>query len=199
MTSQLQIKLVTKQSDYTVPESVLEVPENVSTKELNLLLNSLLKGDVGEDEFEEFDFLLLGELIRTPLSQHIEAKSSSLEQVHEIEYFIKYPAPTPENSLIHDDWISGVDTINKWILTGCYDATVHIWGTDGEHKLTIPGHTAPIKSVAWLKCAVISVDVALAEWGGGTTLLAFYESISIAYTLGNKGGVTDGLYWSMVQ
>ncbi|XP_055948151.1 ribosome biogenesis protein WDR12 homolog [Argiope bruennichi] len=151
MTLQLQIKLITKQPDYSVPETVLEVPENVTTKELNLLLNSLLKGDVGEDEFEEFDFLLLGELIRTPLSQHIEAKSSSLEQVHEIEYFLKYPAPTPENSLIHDDWVSGVDSMNKWILTGCYDATVHIWGTDGEHKLTIPGHTAPIKSVAWLK------------------------------------------------
>lgn len=36
------------------------------------------------------------------------------------------------------------------ILTGCYDSTIHIWTTKGKRKLTIPGHTAAIKSVAWI-------------------------------------------------
>lgn len=36
------------------------------------------------------------------------------------------------------------------ILTGCYDNTVHIWTSKGKHKLTIPGHSAPIKSVKWI-------------------------------------------------
>ncbi|KAG8187402.1 hypothetical protein JTE90_016946 [Oedothorax gibbosus] len=150
MTSQVQIKLVTKQADYAVPESVFSVQDNVTVKELNLLVNSLLK--LEEEDIEEFDFLLLGELLRSTLAEHLEAKNATIEEVHEIEYFVKYPAPSPENSLIHDDWVSGVDAAHKWILSGCYDATVHIWGIDGEHKLTIPGHAAPVKSVAWLKC-----------------------------------------------
>ncbi|GFY74702.1 ribosome biogenesis protein WDR12 homolog [Trichonephila inaurata madagascariensis] len=153
MSSQLQIKFVTRQTDYAIPETVLSVADNVKVKELNLLVNSLLREENSEDvKNEEFDFLLLGDLIRTTLLEHLESKKALSEPVHEIEYFIKYPAPSPENSLIHDDWVSGVNAMNKWILSSCYDATVHIWGTDGEHKLTIPVHAAPVKSVAWVKC-----------------------------------------------
>ena len=36
------------------------------------------------------------------------------------------------------------------ILTGCYDNTVNIWTIKGTHKLTIPGHTAPVKAVTWI-------------------------------------------------
>lgn len=36
------------------------------------------------------------------------------------------------------------------ILTGCYDNTVNVWLVNGKHLLTIPGHTAPIKAVAWI-------------------------------------------------
>ena len=36
------------------------------------------------------------------------------------------------------------------ILTGCYDNTLHIWTSKGKHVLTIPGHTSPIKAVAWI-------------------------------------------------
>ncbi|GFT72088.1 ribosome biogenesis protein WDR12 homolog [Nephila pilipes] len=151
MSSQLQAKFVTREEDYAIPDSVLSVPDNVTAKELNLLVNSLLFPEKSENDGKEFDFLLLGELIRTTLSEHLETKNATSEQVHEIEYFIKYPAPSPENSLIHDDWVSGVNAMNKWILSGCYDATVHIWGIDGEHKLTIPVHGAPVKSVAWVK------------------------------------------------
>jgi len=35
-------------------------------------------------------------------------------------------------------------------LTGCYDNTLHIWTVKGKHHLTIPGHTSPIKAVAWI-------------------------------------------------
>lgn len=44
------------------------------------------------------------------------------------------------------------------ILSGCYDSTIHIWDINGEHKLTIPGHTAPVKSVAWLKCGKVALN-----------------------------------------
>ncbi|GIY64628.1 ribosome biogenesis protein WDR12 homolog [Caerostris darwini] len=155
MTSHLQIRLITKQPDYAIPDTTLTVPDTVTTKELNQLVNSLLiSKETGENTSEEFDFLLLGELIRSPLTEHLELKNIVTDQVHEIEYFVKYPAPSPEISLTHNDWVSSVNAIDKWILSGCYDATVQIWGTDGSHKLTIPGHTAPVKAVAWLKCDV---------------------------------------------
>ena len=38
----------------------------------------------------------------------------------------------------------------SFILSGCYDNTVNIWTTEGEKLLTIPGHSGPIKSVAWV-------------------------------------------------
>ncbi|KAJ8878640.1 hypothetical protein PR048_019223, partial [Dryococelus australis] len=36
------------------------------------------------------------------------------------------------------------------ILCGCYDNTLHIWTTKGKHNLTIPGHSGPIKAIAWI-------------------------------------------------
>ena len=36
------------------------------------------------------------------------------------------------------------------ILTGCYDNTIHIWDVQGEHILSLPSHTSPVKCVAWV-------------------------------------------------
>lgn len=36
------------------------------------------------------------------------------------------------------------------IVTGCYDNSLHLWTTKGVHKLAIPGHTSPVKAVAWV-------------------------------------------------
>lgn len=36
------------------------------------------------------------------------------------------------------------------ILTGCYDNTLHLWTKSGDHHLTIPGHSGPVKDVAWV-------------------------------------------------
>lgn len=35
-------------------------------------------------------------------------------------------------------------------MTGCYDNTLHIWTSKGKHHLVIPGHTSPVKAVAWI-------------------------------------------------
>lgn len=71
----------------------------------------------------------------------------------ELEYVEKYPSPKPEDSLIHDDWVAAVAGLNRYVLSGCYDNTVNIWTTEGEKLLTIPGHSGPIKSVAWVAVA----------------------------------------------
>ena len=36
------------------------------------------------------------------------------------------------------------------VVTGCYDNTVNIWRAEGGKVLVIPGHTQPVKAVAWL-------------------------------------------------
>lgn len=50
----------------------------------------------------------------------------------------------------HDDWVSSVAVLGDLVLTGCYDNTVNIWSVAGTKTLVIPGHTQPVKTVAWL-------------------------------------------------
>ncbi|KAF7987879.1 hypothetical protein HCN44_003742 [Aphidius gifuensis] len=148
---QMQIRLVTKQQQYSVPDYPLSLSSTTTIKELNILVNQLLKDSATEETSEiEFDFIVCSELLRAPLIEHINERGVSTEDVVEVEYLEKHPPPEPQDCLIHDDWVSAVAVCGKWILTGCYDSSLHIWTTKGKRTLTIPGHTAAIKSVAWI-------------------------------------------------
>ncbi|XP_011312673.1 ribosome biogenesis protein WDR12 homolog [Fopius arisanus] len=147
---QLQIRFVTKQDQYAVPDYPLSVPATVAPEDLNTLLNTLLQETTNLSVPISFNFLIAAEFLRLPLSAHINDHGLSTEEVISIEYIEKHPPPEPKNCLIHDDWVSSVAVAEKWILTGCYDNTLHIWTSKGQHKLTIPGHTAPVKAVAWI-------------------------------------------------
>lgn len=123
----------------------------MSTVELNTLVNTLLQeSGAVDDKPVEFEFLVLGEFLRLRLGAHLRERSISFEDVIQIEYVERFPVPEPQDCLLHDDWVSAVQTYDKWILTGCYDNTVNIWTVDGKHLLTIPGHLAPIKAVTWV-------------------------------------------------
>lgn len=136
---------------YAVPDIPYSIAANVSTAELNTLVNTLLQeSGAGDAQPIEFEFLVLGEFLRLRLGAHLRERSISFEDVIQIEYVERYPVPEPQDCLLHDDWVSAVQTYDKWILTGCYDNTVNIWTVDGKHLLTIPGHTAPIKAVTWV-------------------------------------------------
>lgn len=74
----------------------------------------------------------------------------SFEDIVEIEYVERFPAPEPQDCLLHDDWVSAIQANGEFILTGCYDNSVNIWNMKGEHKLTLSAHDAPIKGVAWI-------------------------------------------------
>ncbi|XP_011502838.1 PREDICTED: ribosome biogenesis protein WDR12 homolog isoform X1 [Ceratosolen solmsi marchali] len=132
-TPQIQIRFVTKQQQYAVPDYPLSVPTSIIISELNVLVNELLK-----------------EFLRTSLIEHIIERAISIEEVINVEYIVKHPPPEPQDCLIHDDWVSAVSMCEKWILTGCYDNTLHLWTAKGKHHLTIPGHSSPIKAVAWI-------------------------------------------------
>ncbi|KAK0087216.1 hypothetical protein PV325_001458, partial [Microctonus aethiopoides] len=149
-TPQIQIRLITKQTQYAVPDYPLSVPTTIIPDELNILVNELLKDAIKDGKGIEFDFLVCSEFLRTSLCEHVTERGVSTEDVIDVEYLEKHPPPEPQDCLIHDDWVAAVAVCEKWILTGCYDNTVHIWTSKGKHKLTIPGHSAPIKSVKWI-------------------------------------------------
>jgi len=157
----VQVKFHTKQTKYAVADIPFSLLASVDTPELSQLINGLLKEKrddganasvEGETEWRnvEFDFLLDGDMLRVPLNALVKEKNISTESVIELEYVEKYPSPKPEDSLIHDDWVAAVAGMKSFILSGCYDNTVNIWSTEGEKLLTIPGHSGPIKSVAWI-------------------------------------------------
>ncbi|XP_033220036.1 ribosome biogenesis protein WDR12 homolog isoform X2 [Belonocnema kinseyi] len=135
---------------YAVPNYPLSVPTTVVISDLNALVNELLKESDLVTQEVEFDFLISSEFLRSSLVEHIGERGISTEQVVDIEYVEKHPPPEPQDCLIHDDWVSAVAVSGKWILTGCYDNTLHIWTSKGKHILIIPGHTSPIKAVSWI-------------------------------------------------
>lgn len=150
---QVQIHLKTKQEQYAVPDVPYSVEGYVTATELNNLVNTLLEQASlfpSKPATVEFDFIVIEEYLRGRLCDHIREKGVSFEDVIEVEYIERFPAPEPKDCLLHDDWVSAVMTNNKWVLTGCYDNTINIWTIKGKHVLTIPGHSMPVKSVAWV-------------------------------------------------
>lgn len=150
--AQLEIRFLTKQKQYAVPDSPYSVAANITCIELNTLLNELLKESRPDGKWNpvEFDFLVNNEILKVPILEHLEERNIPGEGTIIVEYVERYPAPDPQDCLLHDDWVSAVEVNNKWILTGCYDNTLHLWSSKGKHTLTIPGHSGPIKSVAWI-------------------------------------------------
>jgi ribosome biogenesis protein YTM1 len=123
----------------------------VTTKDLNTLLNTLLRESQNEMFTEvEFDFLIKGEFLKHSLGKHLKDREISFEDVIDIEYVERFPAPEPMDCLLHDDWVSAIQANGEWILTGSYDNTVNVWSMKGEHKLTLNGHEAPVKGVGWI-------------------------------------------------
>lgn len=150
--TQLQIRFVTKQDQYSVPDTPFAVDSTVTTSELNSLLNQLIQESTIDENFKkvDFDFLAAEQFIRTNLGEHIASRGVSSETVIDVEYVERLPAPQPQDCLLHDDWVAAVHVSENWILTGCYDDTVHLWTHKGKHKLTIPGHTMAVKAVSWI-------------------------------------------------
>lgn len=98
----------------------------------------------------DFDFLVRGEFLKNKLSNFLKERDISFEDVIDVEYVERFPAPEPMDCLLHDDWVSAIQSNGDWILSGSYDNTVNIWNMKGEHKLTLSGHDAPIKGVGWI-------------------------------------------------
>jgi ribosome biogenesis protein YTM1 len=98
-----------------------------------------------------FDFLCFNQLVRSSLEEHIREKDESLlESIVDIEYIERFKGPEPEDALIHDDWVSACRSLGDTILVASYDTKVHLWNNQGEHLTSLPGHTAPVRSLAFI-------------------------------------------------
>lgn len=64
----------------------------------------------------EFDFLIGGEFLRTSFNDHLKSKDISTENTIDVEYVERFPAPEPEDSLNHDDWVSAAHCFQEWCV-----------------------------------------------------------------------------------
>lgn len=159
---------------FAVPDIPYSIQANVTSKELNNLLNTLLQEcspDIADSNVE-FDFLVKSEFLKYSLGKHLKERDVSFEDVVEIEYVERFPAPEPQDCLLHDDWVSAIQANGEWILTGCYDNSVNIWNMRGEHKLTLNGHEAPVKGVAWIS---LNEDVGMFATGSKDQTILIWE------------------------
>ncbi|KAL1512498.1 hypothetical protein ABEB36_002081 [Hypothenemus hampei] len=149
--SQLQIRLITTQDIHAVPDIPLTVPITIDTKALNKLLNQLLK-ESNHDylKTKQFDFLAVNHIIRLPLNEHLQEHNVSTEATVDIEYIERTPAPEPQESILHEDWVSSIQSSEKWILTGCYDHSVNIYTHHGKPIASIKDHLEVVKGVTWI-------------------------------------------------
>jgi len=180
---QLQIKLKTTQESYAVPDSTLSVPENVDPEKLNKLIKSLLNN---VENIPEFDFFLSDDLLRTTLGEFIKDREDiTSEHVLEVLYLEQKAAPEPQDSVNHDDWVSGVDIHSGLILSCSYDNTVCLWDAkDGTKKLQIPGHVGPARAVAF-----INVD----EDKNAVFASASYDQTVVLYKYCNQTNSIEGM------
>lgn len=101
---------------FAVPDVIYSLPIDIDGKLLNDTVNQLLTESRTEHTTPiEFDFIVEGELLRTTVIEHLQEKAISTESTVNIEYVQRTPPPEPEDSILHDDWISGIHTCDgKW-------------------------------------------------------------------------------------
>ncbi|KAH7645716.1 ribosome biosis protein wdr12-like protein [Dermatophagoides farinae] len=142
-------------SKYAIPSIPINIKSSSTAKEFDNVIKALIKDGNKKINLKqvEFDFLINGKLLRQTIEEFIKNENISTEIQIEIEYFVKCEPPKPHKSFLHNDWVSSVDTIDEWILSGCYDSSAHIWNVkNGHHEIAIPApHTSSIKAVKWIR------------------------------------------------
>lgn len=173
---QVQIRLKTVNEAFAVPDSAVSVPDNVGPEKLNKLVKSLLSHL--EDEVPDFDFLISDDLLRTSLAEFIQSRDDlSPEHTIEVLYVEQKAPPEPQDSVNHNDWVSGVDVNNGLILSSCYDNTVCLWdASNASKKLQIPGHVGPAKAVVFIHVDPVTKDATFASGSDDQTVVLYKYS-----------------------
>lgn len=148
---QVQIRFVTKESDYAIRSNVFDIDRNSTVAELNKIVNSVIRSTNNEHQNDiDFNFLTNGYLIKKKFNEHLELiqQETSEEKIIEVEYLIKNEPPEPFKSLNYLDWVGCIHSNEQYILSGCYDGSINIFSIEkNKHILSIDAHSAAIKSI----------------------------------------------------
>ena len=188
---QVQVQFTTQlDEEWRVTEAPIQLPTRLTRHGLSEVVNHLLEGRPNRP----FDFLLQGELLRGPLSKSLTRLRLSGEEAITLEYVELLPAPEPERSCPHPDWITAVACSESGhVVTGCYDNASYVWSASGERIAELRAHTAPVKGVAWLaagqdggaRAVSASKDQTVRTWQVGSAGAARCEAVGSAH----KGSV----------
>lgn len=149
--SQLQVRFITKDQNYSISSNIFEINRNSTINELNKIVNSVIKSTKEDhDETIEFNYLTNGYLIKDNINEHLDLIQQEFgdEKIIEIEYFIKNTPPEPFKSLNYLDWVGCIHSNSQFILTGCYDGSINIYSIEkNKHLLSIDAHSDAIKGI----------------------------------------------------
>lgn len=99
---------------YAIPDTPYAIGANISTNELNTLVNTVLKENPAFVKEINFDFLVCGEFLRTSLLEHLTSHQVTTESTIDVEYLERVPAPKPHDCLTHDDWVAAARCLSSW-------------------------------------------------------------------------------------
>lgn len=141
---QVRVKFVTKNESIRVTETPFAVPARLNRQGLSQVVNHLLN----TDKPRPFDFLIDGVFLRSTLEKYMRQHMISEESVLTLEYVEAMPAPEPQQTASHPDWVSSVAAIDDLFVTGCYDGIVRVHDAQGECVASRKAHEGAIKAVS---------------------------------------------------
>lgn len=151
----LQIQFTTESGD--VSGDVLEIPKNITPKQLETLINSILENE----ERNPYSFYLNDEEVSDVLNGLVRSQKLSPEGILSIVY--RPQAVFRVNSVArctsslpgHEEAVLSVQfsSDGQNLASGSGDGTVRIWDVNTETpKLTLRGHSNWVLAVAWSSC-----------------------------------------------
>ncbi|KAJ2618015.1 ribosome biogenesis protein ytm1 [Coemansia sp. RSA 1365] len=180
--AQMQIRLVTKQKKYEVPDTAIVVPQQLQRYGLSEIVNHLL----GHETPVPFDFLADGQFLRESIGNYLKEHGQSAENILTLEYVESMLPPTEIASYSHDDWISSVAAIStERFVVGSYDGVVRVWDAQNNCESELRGHSSAVKCVAAV--APVAAKKSRVEAVSGSQ-----DRTAIAW--GTKGGKRRALY-----
>jgi len=122
-----------KSADYPQLEKTsISVPLSCTTAQLKSLVEGLIETKLDN---REYDFLVVNELLRSTLGQHLKENGIEAEKEIEVNVIEKQSAPIPEHSYNAEDWISDVKAKGEICLIAAYDGTLALWDAVEEEIL----------------------------------------------------------------
>ena len=156
-----QVSFTTKlPQEYVVTSMPIAIPARLSRLGLSEVINTLLEG---LDQTVPFDFIIAGELLRSSVHEHLASKGVSTEEVLVVEYIFLPSKPEEDETIPHEDWVSGVAVLSSGaLLTASYDNCGRVWaGGNDTATAILCGHIDSATCCAWVEPSTEGIALAL--------------------------------------